>query len=270
MNSRNEKIVDLFRAEALLRDIPAADVERWLELTRPCALLTQNGAGPVVGAVRGPVLLPDDVPDPGLPLIVTVDCAALPAGVTDLPLPPDGQLLLFGWPEEDGWGEVRYVPAGVPTRERPRYPENFPPEEPEYAEVYAELPPSDLRLTADVSLPYMGPVPGHHHAEELTSVWRKVLGSEADGIFAHHGSRTPMLLGGFGTEDNGADPVQAVLRFVEEMEGVEDEENTADWLLLGEFHGGRQGGATIFWMIRRADLATHRFENARVLVDWNP
>ncbi|MBG6102494.1 hypothetical protein IW249_002908 [Micromonospora vinacea] len=28
-------------------------------------------------------------------------------------LPADGHLLLFGWPEESGWGEVRYVPAGV-------------------------------------------------------------------------------------------------------------------------------------------------------------
>ncbi|MCG5460219.1 hypothetical protein MED01_000083 [Micromonospora sp. MED01] len=40
---RKVKILDQVRAEALRRDIPAADVERWLELARPSALLTQGG-----------------------------------------------------------------------------------------------------------------------------------------------------------------------------------------------------------------------------------
>ncbi|MEV4462423.1 hypothetical protein AB0J51_02245 [Micromonospora echinofusca] len=55
------RIIDQVRAEALRRDIPAADVERWLDLARPSALLTPGGDGPVVGAIRGPVMLPADV-----------------------------------------------------------------------------------------------------------------------------------------------------------------------------------------------------------------
>lgn len=39
---RNVKIIDQVRAEALRRGIPAADVERWLELARPSAFLTQG------------------------------------------------------------------------------------------------------------------------------------------------------------------------------------------------------------------------------------
>ena len=117
MNSRNAKILDQIRSEALERDIPAADVARWLELARPCARLTGDGDGPVVGRFGGPVLLPADVADPRFPLYATIDCAALPTDVTDLPLPSDGQLLLFGFPESDdnesSMGDVVYVPVGA-------------------------------------------------------------------------------------------------------------------------------------------------------------
>ncbi|WP_328424229.1 hypothetical protein OG470_13505 [Micromonospora sp. NBC_00389] len=43
-----------------------------------------------------------------------------------------------------------------------------------------------------------------------------------------------------------------------------------DWVLLAEFHGGRQGGATIYWTIQRDDLIVQRFDRARVFVYWNP
>lgn len=39
MNTRNVQILDQIRAEALEREIPAPDVEQWLALARPCALL---------------------------------------------------------------------------------------------------------------------------------------------------------------------------------------------------------------------------------------
>ncbi|GLY05451.1 hypothetical protein Acsp01_58300 [Actinoplanes sp. NBRC 101535] len=270
------RIADEVRAEALRQGIPAADVDRWLDLARPCALLTQDGDGPVAGAVRGPVLLPAGVEDPWFPLIATIDCAALPAGTTDLPLPADGRLLLFGWPEEDGFGQVKYVPADAVVEERQPYPPPFTPDEREYAEVYAELRPGDLRLTADISLPYAADIlPGHPHAAALAAVWEKVLLGVPDGVFAHRGHRTPLLIGGYGTDDNGLDPVQAVIRFDRGDEEPEEEPDTETanpdgWLLLAEFHGGRPGGATIFWMIRRDDLIERRFDQARTLVDWNP
>jgi hypothetical protein len=90
-----------FRDEASERGIPSEDVENWSTLTGPCATVTQNGEGPVVGRFGGPLLLPADVPDPAFPFVATIDLATLPAGRTDLPLPADGQLLLFACPEDE-------------------------------------------------------------------------------------------------------------------------------------------------------------------------
>jgi hypothetical protein len=157
---RNARILDQIRAEALEQDIPPDEIERWLELVRPCALLTGGGDGPVVGRFGGPVSLPSDVEDPRFPLIATIDCAALPTAATDLPLPADGRLLLFGFPDSDGndssMGDVVYVPAGAGVTERATYPPNYPLDE--NAEIYQELPQGELRLTADVSLPFTGTV----------------------------------------------------------------------------------------------------------------
>jgi hypothetical protein len=274
---RNVKIIDQVRAEALRRGVPAADVERWLGLARPSAFLTQGGDGPVVGAIRGPVMLPADAKDPTFPLIATIDCAALPADVTDLPLPSDGQLLLFGWPEESGWGEVRYVPAGVAVEERERYPSDFPPDDEEFAEVYTEIPQGDLHLTVDISLPYVKtipgppwspPLPGDPPFEELTEVWKEVLDKLPDGPFSYGGWTTPLLLGGYGTDCNGFNP--AWLGANPSGRSGHDESDHGDWVVLAEFHGGRQGGASIHWVIQRADLKERRFDQATVLVYWNP
>jgi hypothetical protein len=208
---RNVNILDRIRAEALDRDIPAADVDSWLKLVRPCALLTQGGDGTVVGRFGGPVLLPADAEDPTYPLLATIDCAALPAEVTDLPLPSDGKLLFFGFPEEDGMGEVVYVPEGVAVEEREKYPPHFTPTEEEYAAVYRELPEGELRLTPDISLPFVGtvelqeapwsgPLPGHPRSGELAGVWADQWGG------------APLLIGGYGTDYNGGDSVGMAAR----------------------------------------------------------
>ncbi|MCG5448823.1 hypothetical protein [Micromonospora hortensis] len=284
MLPRNVKIIDQVRAGALRRGIPAADVERWLGLARPSAFLTQRGDGPVVGAIRGPVMLPADAEDPEYPLIATIDCAALPADVTDLPLPSDGQLLLFGWPEESGWGEVRYVPAGVAVEEREQYPPGFPPDDEEFAEVYAEIPQGDLHLTVDISLPYVKtipgppwspPLPGDPPFEELTDVWKDVLGKVPDGPFSYEDGTTPLLLGGYGTDCNGFNPAWLGAnpsgRSGDDGSGRDGgTPDAGDWVVLAEFHGGRQGGASIHWVIQRADLKERRFDQASVLVYWNP
>ncbi|RQW94910.1 DUF1963 domain-containing protein [Micromonospora inaquosa] len=248
------------------------------------ALLTQGGDGPVVGAIRGPVMLPADAGDPEFPLIATIDCAALPADVTDLPLPSDGQLLLFGWPEESGWGEVRYVPAGVAVEEREQYPADFPPDDDDYAEVYEEVPPGDLHLTVDISLPYVKtipgppwspPLPGDPPFEEMTEVWKDVLRDVPDGAFSFGGWTTPLLLGGYGTDCNGFNPAWLGANpsgrsgYDGSVPGGGPPDH-GDWVLLAEFHGGRQGGASIHWVIQRADLKERRFDQASVLVYWNP
>lgn len=58
-------------------------------------------------------------PAGGGPLVLTVDCAALPAGWLDIDLPPDGHLLFFSSFEyEPECAAVLHVPLGVPTAER--------------------------------------------------------------------------------------------------------------------------------------------------------
>ncbi|MFD7061119.1 hypothetical protein [Streptomyces sp. NPDC059906] len=126
--------LDRFRDAALARGIPTADVERWLGLARPCLLLTCRAEGPVAGRFGGPVMLPPDVPvplhDEECPeepdhLIATLDFAALPEGATDLPLPSEGHLLLFAWPELEATedptctsGHTVYVSVGTTVEER--------------------------------------------------------------------------------------------------------------------------------------------------------
>jgi hypothetical protein len=279
---RNAQIIDRFRAEALERDIPAADVERWIGLVRPSALLTEGGDGPVVGRFGGPVMLPPDAEDPRFPLLATIDCAALPSDVTDLPLPSDGRLLLFGFPESDdrfhSMGDVVYVPAGAAVGEREKYPPSFPPDDAEYSEVYREFRQGELHLTADVSLPFAGtvelpeppwsaPLPGHPHSEELAEVWADQWGG------------APLVLGGYGTAYNDeGDPVElAAMTAVEaEQAGHRPGPGTTspkvdDWVLLAECNVSRPGGgAAIFWAIQRDDLIAQRFGRAQVVVDWNP
>ncbi|MFD6132125.1 hypothetical protein ACFWC2_19110 [Streptomyces diastaticus] len=69
----------------------------------------------------GPLMLPVDVSVPDDPFVASVDLSALPADASDLPLPKDGRLLFFAWPESDypsPAGQVIYVPAGTTVTER--------------------------------------------------------------------------------------------------------------------------------------------------------
>lgn len=279
MIPRNEKILDQFRTEALERDIPAPDVQRWLEIARPCALLTGGQEEPVVGRFGGPLMLPADAEDPRFPLIATIDCAALPPGVTDLALPSDGQLLLFGFPDSDGnadsMGHVVYIPAGTPVEERAKHPDLELLQD--YDAVCEELPQGDLHLTADISLPFCGtlelpaapwaaPLPGHPHSEELAEVWAEQWGGAT------------LLLGGYGTDFNGGDALDAIAYFaVQAAEAGKrpgpgtTSAKAEDWVLLAECNVSRPGaGAAIFWAIQRDDLTAQRFDRAHAVVDWNP
>jgi hypothetical protein len=112
----------------------------------------------------------------------------------------------------------------------------------------------------------------------LAAVWQDVLKALPDGVFARQRIGTPLLVGGYGTDDDGLDPIQAVVRYgSEEEEETDSHDDTGvpspeedDWVLLAEFHGGRQGGSAIFWLMKREDLIARRFDCARVLVNWNP
>ncbi|MEV2217050.1 DUF1963 domain-containing protein [Streptomyces sp. NPDC050997] len=275
-----------FRDEAVSRGIPVDDVERWLGTCRPCATLTRDGDGAVVGRFGGPLLLPADVPDPAHPFVASIDLAALPADATDLPLPPDGHLLLFAFPETaedyETAGSVVYVPVDADVAERDKNAWNSFDFDDEQA-MFEEFPQGPLRATAGVSLPYhhaveflgepgSGPLPGHPRSEELVKVWK----STQDAI-APEG---PLQIGGYAWEEAiYTDPIaRAASRAVKAAEAGRWDgpvsSDVSDWVLLADWYAGMdvQGweSASVHWVIQREDLAARRFDRAFTDVFWNP
>lgn len=275
-----------FRDKAIAQGIPADDVERWLATARPCATLTRDGDGSVAGRFGGPLLLPADTPDPAHPFVAAIDLAALPADATDLPLPPDGRLLLFAFPEtadnDETMGSVVYVPVGTAVAERDKHAWNSSDWD-DYEAMFAEFPQGPLRATADVSLPchksviqpgmpWGGPIPGHPRCEELVAVWESTRADIAPA--------GPLQIGGYADEeaiDN--DPIAyAVDRAVKAAEaGWGDgpvSGDVSDWVLLADWQAGMdvQGweSATVHWVIQHEDLAARRFDRAFTSVFWNP
>lgn len=275
-----------FRDKAIERGIPPEDVENWLMLARPCATLTQSGDGPVVGRFGGPLLLPADVPDPAEPFVATVDLAALPSGCTDLPLPRDGQLLLFAFPEDEGecvsMGSVVHVPVGTAVVERDRNAWNEWDID-DYEMMFKEFPQGPLRAVADVSLPNhhafqvrgertAGPIPGHPRSEDLVDVWqdtREAVNTEGS-----------LQIGGYADEEAVyTDPLgNVVRRAVRAAEKGNWEgpvsDDVADWVLLADWYAGADvsgwESATVHWGIQRGDLAAGRFDRAFAQVFYNP
>ncbi|MEV2191072.1 DUF1963 domain-containing protein [Streptomyces phaeochromogenes] len=275
-----------FRDEAIAQGIPTDDVERWLATARPCATLTRDGDGPVVGRFGGPLLLPADTPVPATPFVASIDLAALPSDTTDLPLPSDGHLQLFAYPETDddpeAMGSVVYVPAGTAVTERDRHAWN-PFEFDDDEAMFEAFPQGPLRATTNVSLPYhkavdlpakpwSGPLPGHPRAEELVAVWERARRDIApDG---------PLQIGGYADEeaiytDPVADAVSTALRVAEagRWDGPVSGD-VSDWVLLADWQAGMdvQGweSATVHWVIQREDLAARRFDRAFASVFYNP
>jgi hypothetical protein len=156
--------VDEFRTAAAAKDIPAAEVDRWLEHARfyLCLPVVPEGArpvdGPVAGRKGGLPLLPPDMPWPAgpsgrpLPFHGLVDCAALPRDERlDLHLPAGGYFLFFADFDETMFNGAEFeheqeacrlihVPGGVPVAERPQ-------------PAFAPFPVVELRAVIDVDTP---------------------------------------------------------------------------------------------------------------------
>ncbi|WP_146073708.1 DUF1963 domain-containing protein [Amycolatopsis sp. CA-126428] len=260
MDLRNTQILDEFRALAITRDIPAADVEKWLELVRPFASMTADGDGPVLGRFGGPIMLPADASEPWCPLIAIIDCAALPKEATDLSLPPDGKLLLFGYPDHEVGGSAAYVPAGTAVEERHPASRIGDEADEETLEILREYPLGDIHLSLGVCLPSDGLVP------VLAEMWKDLW------------EYPTLMLGGHG-RSHDFDPVrdaaaEASFLASEELGLPHDPDavpsGMEDWVLLAQCCIYRAPGADIFWMIRPGDLAERCFDQVRVLVDYNP
>ncbi|MFE3824128.1 DUF1963 domain-containing protein [Streptomyces sp. NPDC059092] len=272
-----------FREAALAKGIPADDVERWVATGRPCATMMVRGDGPVVGRFGGPLLLPAGTADPLSPFVASVDLAALPADVTDLSLPPDGQLLLFAFPatgyDYECMGSVVYVPAGTAVEERDRFSWNEDDED-EYREMFEDFPQGPMRMTTDVSLPHhyavevskgCAPLPGHPRAEELVDVWESIeSGSYPIG--------KDLQIGGYSDEEAVyTDPLaHAVGWAVKSVEAGRWEgpvsADVEDWVLLADWYCDVRDheSATVHWVIQREDLAARRFDRVFTDVFSNP
>ncbi|WP_284434653.1 DUF1963 domain-containing protein [Streptomyces sp. TUS-ST3] len=109
--------------------VPGPVAQELLADSRPCLHLVpfqgltaaqQKEARPVA-LTGGLPCLPDGVdwPHRHTPLVLTVDCAALPREALDIELPSDGSLMFFTQIEyEPESSVVLHVPAGVPTTQR--------------------------------------------------------------------------------------------------------------------------------------------------------
>jgi hypothetical protein len=268
--------LDRFREQALDRGVPADDVDRWLGLARPALRTAPDGGGPVVGRLGGPLLLPPDVPTPATvfepdyrneyQLIVTLDLAAIPPGATDLPLPPDGHVLLFANVElEDELlrGGAVYVPAGTPVEEREvslDY-ESYGYDSPEDLDEALRRSP-DLRLVPGVSLPSC-PLDAetraaHPHADTLQAVWSEQ--SDEGGEWQ---------LGGHAYDFDGmGDPARESAGHECGEESGKRETRPEDWVVLTQWVGVPMG--ILYWTIPRQDLEVRRFDRVVVQMYSNP
>ncbi|MDT9695315.1 DUF1963 domain-containing protein [Streptomyces sp. P17] len=238
-----------FRAEAAARGIPAAEVEAYIRTARPAIYLAEDGPGPVVALTGGNPPLPEGAPAPTTAFVAAVDCAALPPGATDLPLPTEGRLLFFADPDP-GSGyvtadAVRYIPAGTPSAGRPSDPATYHPARLDFCFHQWSWPYRDE--DDDES---------SQRAAELESAWSHVVGWRP---------RWRFQLGGLPNLFNW-DPVEAAQDDVPLPLADGDE-----WTLLATWRGDddcEELEAGLFhWVIRRADLAALRFDRVYVYVD---
>ncbi|WCN83244.1 DUF1963 domain-containing protein [Micromonospora sp. LH3U1] len=277
----SQKFIDPFRAKAAEQGIPPADVERWISGLRPFATLLPWGDGPVAGRWGGNPWLPADVPHPPFTLVASIDCAALPAEATDLPLPSDGQLLLFSNDDGDACcdfrGTVVYVPAGAAVAERPWIDEDDDENEDDDDDEDEDgpWPVESLRLTIVPYHPlhpaYDSNTPEHPHGKDLARAWE-------DSQEYPLGERG-VQLGGFPIELNNG-PIDAALGAADPtashggarppVPGTEPPKDE-DWVLLASadgtdmVNGGEQN--LISWVIPRQDLAELRFDRVYVHLD---
>ncbi|MGV9233910.1 DUF1963 domain-containing protein [Streptomyces nigra] len=122
-------VEELVLRAAQRHGVPGPVGQELLAESRPCLHLVpiqdltpdQQRAARPAARTGGLPCLPDGVdwPDGRDPLILTVDCAALPREALDIELPQDGHLLFFVTIEyEPESSAVLHVPAGVRTTQR--------------------------------------------------------------------------------------------------------------------------------------------------------
>ncbi|SIN44555.1 DUF1963 domain-containing protein [Micromonospora cremea] len=274
MTPQVQSALDGLRERADELTIPADDAEWWLGQARPSAFLDPDADEPVVGRIGGStVMLPPGLPDPAGDLVATIDLAALPAGVTDLPLPSDGTLLLFASLEaiaygghDEGYtdpiGCAVHVAAGTPVeRRRLRRLNDWPGE---IADSIVKI--GDLHLWQGVSLPTAYHVSPRIHtadaparyANDVPEPWRELINTHPRG--AH------LQLGGYGWGHQNVEPVRDAAHTAPQPTDPDNRVLLAQWNTTGEpnFHDRH-----VYWTIDHDDLAAGHLDRTRVTTTWN-
>ena len=265
--------LDRFRATAAEQGIPPAEVERWMSRLRPFTVLFPGGDGPEAGRWGGNPWLPADVPHPPFTLVATIDCAALPAEATDLPLPSDGHLLLFADENADECcrfeGTVLYLPAGKALAERP------------YSDDDEDIswPVESMRQTVvSLHLPTAaddGDTPEHPRGKDLAAAWEATLEYALEERAVQLGG-LPAVLNHHPIESaiEAAGPVGNVCCGGKRLPGLHedirrDPPKDEDWVVLATADAtpdmvNGQYSDLITWVIPRQDLADLRFDRVYV------
>ncbi len=245
---RREAYRDLAREQGT----PEHVIDRVLRLARPRIELRPAGhsEGPVVGRYGGRPPLPAGFVRPVPDFIASVDCAALPAGVLDIPLPEDGHLLFFAsrsqyeGNDEDRSGRVVYVPAGT-----------APPEDDDH-DASESFP---LHGHVDWNMPGDSSFDAVEADEECESLFEQYDLDDLDESDAGE-----LTLGGYACPELD-DPC---------LRRWPDDDDEA-WLMLAQAcitltDARTDPQALGIWMIRRQDLAEKNFESVKYVMDWNP
>ncbi|WP_392671228.1 YwqG family protein [Streptomyces sp. LN785] len=264
--------------------LPSDIAEQWLGLLRPgFRLEPATGADEPAGRLGGLPELPADVEWPSweghgpLSFIASVDCAALPAGVLDIPLPEDGTLSFFYFdgrlddgdalvlPEErDSWAGARviHVPGGSACATR-----KAPAELPPYPQVWLTA-----RATGTATDPWHPDVReafapeapfGRYDHPVCAQEFLDALGDH-DGVAGHR-------IGGHARSIQNPVEIEIAAAVRDEPLSWNDPElsrEAREWLLLAQFDSDTAAdmmwgdSGVLYWLIRRQDLADLRFDRA--------
>lgn len=242
-----------YRDSARQAEVPEHIIDWFLRFARPRIVLdpTSQGGGSPVGRYGGLPALPPDVSWDAFrdgDFVASIDCAALPQGALDIPLPRSGNLLFFA--DKDGGGldeeigEIIHVPAGTATVERAPAHADAP-----YTDPYPLYGRLDWSVPSDASN-------GLLRDEDIRRVVREYdLHSH---VTPNHTSDEQMSLGGYAECVSWNDPSSL---FSSEEE---------PWLLVAQARYAmsffpKETGCS-YWLIRHQDLANMRFENAETVL----
>jgi hypothetical protein len=234
---------ELFRSQAAASNLPPQTVEAFIRGVRPAIHLAESNGPRCVGQRGGEPLL-----------VFSIDCALLPKGVTDLPLPCDGQLLFFAGVEWDGNGAgitsdaVRYIPAGTPTRPR----SSTGPSPSQSPDRQRPLSIVGSGLSAPEPYDFARQHWGEEHDKE-----QQYLALKLDEVWQQ--ATDPHRVDLSASIQFGGNPIATELDELLENEDGEDWVNLATWI-CGDEDLDSMESATIVWAIQRHDLAALRFD----------